>query len=105
MLNIDALNQLEASKAGLVQSTVREASYDDRNREYMVTVTASAFDMDAAMRSYVGSLPEQDGCPRSVDALFCGADGGYYLPEFKNGAVKKATSRIRCTMPWLWQSA
>ncbi len=89
MLNIDALNQLEMSKVGPVQSTVRETSYDDKNNEYMVTMPAPAFDMDAAMRSYVESLPGQDGCPRSIDALLCGANGNYYLLEFKNGSVKK----------------
>lgn len=89
MCDYDALLRLPANSNRPLETTLRDASYDDKNREYMVLAPERAIDMDAAMRSYVQSLPGQDGCPRSVDAMAVGPTGKRYLIEFKNGAVSK----------------
>lgn len=68
--------------------TLKKASLDDANREYMCESRLEVVDFDKIPQEYARGKG-WSGVPSSNDALYISPDQEWYFIEFKNGEVKK----------------
>lgn len=68
--------------------TLRKASYDDKNQEYMCDSGMKVINFDKIPNEYARGRGWR-GVPSSNDALYISAENKWYFVEFKNGEVKK----------------
>ncbi|MDR1136463.1 MAG: hypothetical protein LBL49_09890 [Clostridiales Family XIII bacterium] len=78
------------------KTTLREASKDKDNEEFMTESTIPVIDFDAVKKEYIKVLRASKS-PKSSDALFSDEKECYFI-EFKNGNVNGKIQEIRLKM-------
>ena len=74
------------------RKTLKDTSYDDNNKEYMVDSSLEVCDFDEVKNWYVKEkIPFVKPMPKSNDALFFSDDGIFFI-EFKNGYIDNAVN-------------
>ncbi len=76
-------------------TTLKAASEDSTNREYMTESKLLVVNFDRVKRSYLNDLGYSEETAASVDALAKSRDGNIYMIEFKNGDCKAQARDIR----------
>lgn len=74
---------------GLPVLSLQECSYDLDNNEYLVDCKEAAICCDEIARQYNARVGGIASPPKSVDAVFVGADGHCMFIEFKNRGLDK----------------
>lgn len=69
----------------VTRKTLKEASYDEKNDEYMTDSEKIVIDFDQAKTKYCNALNLSNECAKSADACCRTGEDKYYLIEFKNG--------------------
>lgn len=75
------------------KSTLKELSYDDKNKIYMIESNIEAIDFDKVKEIYVSNnLKNVNPNPKSNDALHFSEDGIWTFIEFKNGVINNSVN-------------
>ena len=84
--------------------TMKRASRDDTNRDYMCDSLLSVIHFDRLPNEYSRGKG-WSGVPKSNDALYIDASGNWYFIEFKNGRVNKDDiyRKIYDSLIMLWE--
>lgn len=75
------------------QTTLKKASEDGANKEYMTNSCKEVIDFDEVKKAYVQGIKSTD-MPTSNDAFICLGEE-YYFIEFKNGKMRNAIHNVR----------
>lgn len=74
------------------RKTLKDTSYDNNNKEYMVDSCLEVCDFDEVKNWYVKEkIPHVKPVPKSNDALFFSDDENFFI-EFKNGNIDNAVN-------------
>lgn len=77
------------------QATLKETSYDDDKKEYMVEYTDLVIDFDKVKENYCEKYGSHKEASKSADALVVNKNGKIVFIEFKNGQLKGKTSGLK----------
>lgn len=74
------------------RKTLKDTSYDNNNKEYMVDSSLDVCDFDEIKNWYVKEkIPNVKPVPKSNDALFFSNDESFFI-EFKNGNINSTVN-------------